>query len=68
MSIMPDTHPDRIRLDELVAHCRKRCGRAAEKLRIAHREQADAHAALNEATRRIAAWVEANPEPQMELL
>lgn len=63
-----EIHPDRARLNDLVFHCEKRVRRAGEKLTIAERENSDAQHALATARARLAAWIEANPEPQLELI
>lgn len=59
--------PSRERLTALVEHCERRVMRAVEKLDAATTEQREAASALASATGRLADWLEANPEPQMEL-
>lgn len=61
-------HPDRDRLVELVACCRKRVARAAEKLRAAQAECAAAGDALDGQLARVAQWDRENPDPQGSLL
>lgn len=61
-------HPERLRLQSLICIAEKRAGRAAEKRRNAEREVDDALDALEAASRNLADWIDANPEPQGELL
>ncbi|MFK4794929.1 hypothetical protein [Sphingobium sp. ZW T5_29] len=60
--------PERNRLQLLIAHCQKRMNRADEKARAAIFEQTAAHIALEEAQLNLARWMEANPDPQGDLL
>lgn len=63
----PAPSPERDQLQKLIGHCQKRMNRADEKARAAVIEQAEAHAALEEAQLNLAHWMEANPEPQMTI-
>lgn len=60
----PAPNPARDRVVAGVAYAEKRVARAAVKRRAADREMEDALDALEGASRRLAAWDEANPEPQ----
>ena len=64
----PAPNPEREKLQLLIAHCQKRMNRADEKARAAVIEQAEAHAALEEAQLNLVRWMEANPGPQGSLL
>lgn len=64
----PAPNPEREKLQLLIAHCQKRMDRADEKARAAVIEQAEAHAALEDAQLNLARWMEANPDPQGDLL
>jgi hypothetical protein len=55
-------------LTDSVEFARKRLNRARRREADAVREKGLAVTALEIAEARLAAWVEANPEPQMELL
>lgn len=69
MAIEPTPpHPERARLEALIAIVEKRVARAAEKRRAAEREMDDALDALEAKRVDLAVWVEANPEAQGELL
>lgn len=68
MTDEPDIHPERAKLNSLIEHCERRVTRAAERLQAAQTESDDAAGALAFAHERLAAWIEANPDPQMELI
>lgn len=54
-------------VEELVSCAERRVKRAVERLASAQREVADAAAALTRATEDRAAWIIANPDPQLEM-
>jgi hypothetical protein len=54
-------------LEEVVSCAERRVKRAAEKHERAQVELGDAAAALTLARGELSAWVEAHPEPQMEM-
>lgn len=64
----PAPNPERTRLESLIGIAEKRAGRAAEKRRAAEREVDEALDALEAASRNLRQWIDANPEPQGELL
>lgn len=68
MTDEPETHPERAKLTALIEHCERRVARSAERLRAAETENDEATGALAFARERLAAWIEANPDPQMELI
>jgi hypothetical protein len=55
-------------ITEAVEFAQKRIGRVAERETAVAHEKCMAAAALEAAQARLAAWREANPEPQMDLL
>jgi hypothetical protein len=55
-------------LSQSVEFARKRLDRARQREHDALREKALAVASLEIEEARLAAWIQANPEPQMELL
>lgn len=65
----PDApNPERLRLEVLVGMAAKRLARANEKLAAAHLEWDAADIAHIAALERLAAWDEANPDPQLALI
>lgn len=63
MSEEPDIS-ERQRLEEIISLCRKRHGRACDKAAGAQAELTASEKALGDAKRKLAVWVEANPDPQ----
>lgn len=61
-------NPERLRLEVLVGMAAKRLARADEKLNAAHQERGAARRAHDAAIERLAAWDEANPDPQLALI
>ncbi len=64
----PEPCPERDRLQEIIGLCRKRFYRAEEKLKAADEECAAALRSLKAAETRLAAWHQANPDPQGSLI
>ncbi|MEO7469809.1 MAG: hypothetical protein ABIV36_22600 [Sphingobium limneticum] len=66
MTSEPDP-AERARLEDIIALCRKRVGRADEKLQAAIDEQRAAGDALDGEMRRLAQWIRDNPDPQRSI-
>lgn len=66
MTSEPD-HVERMRLEDVIALCRKRIGRASAKLQAASDEHRAAADALDGALRRMAQWNHDNPDPQRSI-
>ena len=62
-----DISPDLVRLNAAISFAEKRIVRAAEKRRLADNEMTDALGGLDAARARRNAWLEANPQPQIEM-
>jgi hypothetical protein len=68
MTIEPDDiHPERARLETLIAIKTKQVARAAEKKRAAERELDEMLDGLTDAQAEHDAWVKANPDQQRSI-
>ncbi|UAK23650.1 hypothetical protein [Sphingomonas nostoxanthinifaciens] len=63
-----EPHPKLVQLNELVGFCERRVLRADDRVAAAQLEHSEAVLALNDANKRRAHWIAANPDPQMELI
>ncbi|WP_010545233.1 hypothetical protein [Sphingomonas elodea] len=61
-------NPERLRLEVLVGMAAKRLARADHKVAAAQAERVAAGIAHTAAIERLAAWDEANPDPQLALI
>ena len=62
-----EAHPERQRLETLIAITEKRITRAAEKKRAAERDMNEALDDREATQLRLAQWIKANPEAQMTI-
>jgi peptidoglycan hydrolase CwlO-like protein len=62
-----ELHPERQRLETLIAITEKRITRAAVKKRAAERDMDEALDDREAAQARLAQWIKANPEAQMTI-
>lgn len=62
-----ELNTERERMEALISIVEKRIARAAEKRRAADRDMNEALDDLEAAKARLAAWIEANPAPQITI-